>query len=98
MSEYPHDLPFLMGIPLDEDGEPDFEPVAIAILMDMEKAPEGRKIVLRGRVEEDFGWFQARYESGATMTVQKECLGTKFGASLFLALQAHAPKRVQAEP
>jgi hypothetical protein len=98
MNEFPHNLPFLMGIPLDADGEPDFEPVALGILLDMEKAPEGQKILLRGRVEEDFGWFQARYEPGAMMTVQKECLGTKFGASLFMALQNLAPKRVRVEP
>lgn len=88
-----------MPIPLDENGDLDFKPVAAAILMDLEFAPVGRKVMLAGKVDEetDTGWFQARYEDGCRMTVEKACLGTRFGASLFMALTQLAPARVKAE-
>ena len=47
--------------------------------------------------QDEADWFQGRYMPGATMVVQKECLGTKFGASLFMALQELAADRVRVE-
>ena len=97
MSDFPEDLPYLMPIPTAEDGELNFAPVAMSILMDLEKAPAGRKLVIKGRIGMEEGWFQARYDPGAILTVRKICLGSKFGAALFMALQDLAPKRVLVE-
>ena len=91
-------VPDLMKMPLNDDGEPDFPLIAKGILKALDDCPIGYRFQIRGRVDEEFGYFQARCEPNGTLTVQKECLGTQLGASLFLALQELDPAQVKAEP
>lgn len=91
-------VPELVKMPLDDDGEPDFLLIAKAILKGLDDSPIGYRFQVRGRVDEEFGYFQARCEPNGTLMVQKECLGTQLGASVFLALQELDPEQVKAEP
>lgn len=92
------DVPYLMKMPMNAEGEVDFLCIAKGILQGLDDRPIGFRFEVQGRVGEEFGWLHARCEPNGTLTVRKECLGTKFGASLFMALQELDPERVQAEP
>ena len=102
MSELPDGLTSKMAIPTGEDGDLDLELLALGLLFQMEKAPVGEQFHIVGLIDgneadrNEAVWFQARIEPGAVLSVREDCLGNKFGASLFLALQALAPKRIQA--
>lgn len=91
-------IPNVTNIPINDEGDPDLLPVAWAILLDLEKRAPGYRYKILGNLDGEGGWFQARCEPGAKLTVQKECLGTKFGGTLFFALKELAPEQMLAEP
>jgi hypothetical protein len=97
MSDEPN-LPDLMKIPLNDDGEPNFQAIAAGILQGLDTCPANFRLNVPWKSGDQEGWFQGRCEPDGTLAIRESCLGTKFGAGLFLALQALDPEHVKAKP
>ncbi|MBI1751870.1 MAG: hypothetical protein HY014_05415 [Acidobacteria bacterium] len=91
-------IPNLMEIPQNNEGDRDLLPVAWALLLDLPKQEPGFRYKILGNLEGEGGWFQARCEPDGTLTVQKECIATRLGGTLFFALSELAPDLVRVEP
>lgn len=96
MSDEPF-LPDLMEMPLKDDGEPDFQVIAKGILRGPETMPASYHLNFPWKTTDEEGYFQARCEPNGTLAVRESCLGTRFGAGLFLALQELDPGRVKGQ-
>lgn len=93
-----HDEPEMVHLPIPErpDGELDFDRIARSLLSWAWLKDRGETLTCYGRVgDEATGAFLAWYDGRGGIDVFELCLGNRFGASVFMALQALAPSQVR---
>lgn len=83
-----------MRIPQTPDGENDWEIIAQTILQVALKESSGSPLFMAGNVDGEQGQFRALHDGNGGVSIYPESIKTKFGASLYMALESLAPDRV----
>lgn len=79
-----------MPIPKTEDGELDFDSIAAVLLRTAQNSPAGVPFQAWGKLGGEAGAFQAVFDGLGGLKVTRATLATRFGASLFMALERQA--------
>ena len=77
-------------IPKTEDGELDFDSIAMVLLRKAQHSPAGVPFQAWGKLGGEAGAFETVFDGLGGLQVTRRTLATRFGASLFMALERQA--------
>jgi len=77
-------------IPKTEDGELDFDCIALVLLRKAQQSPADVPFQAWGKLGGEAGAFEAVFDGLGGLQVTRRTLATRFGASLFMALERQA--------